>query len=79
MFSPLNFPADRLPDWLAAVHRVLPFQAMGEVVRGTLCVGHLPAGGHGVRAPWRVVRRLVPGDLPDPHATRVMLGRRSPS
>jgi ABC-2 type transport system permease protein len=36
MFSPLNFPADRLPDWLAAIHRVLPIQAMGEVMRGTL-------------------------------------------
>jgi ABC-2 type transport system permease protein len=35
MFSPLTFPAERLPDWLAAVHRALPIQAMGEVVRGT--------------------------------------------
>ncbi len=30
MFSPLNFPADRLPDWLAAIHAVLPIQSMGE-------------------------------------------------
>jgi len=36
MFSPLNFPAERLPDWLAAIHAVLPIQAMGELVRGTL-------------------------------------------
>jgi ABC-2 type transport system permease protein len=36
MFSPLNFPVERLPDWLAAIHRVLPIQAMGEVIRGTL-------------------------------------------
>lgn len=42
MFSPLNFPADRLPDWLAAAHRVLPFQAMGEVVRGTLASTAFP-------------------------------------
>lgn len=42
MFSPLNFPADRLPDWLAAVHAVLPIQAMGEVVRGTLAGGSFP-------------------------------------
>ena len=34
MFSPLNFPADRLPDWLATLHSVLPIQAMGEVLRG---------------------------------------------
>ena len=26
MFSPLNFPADRLPGWLAAIHRVLPIE-----------------------------------------------------
>lgn len=36
MFSPLNFPAERLPDWLRAVHSVLPIQAMGEVIRGSL-------------------------------------------
>jgi ABC-2 type transport system permease protein len=36
MFSPLNFPPERLPDWLGAIHAVLPIQAMGEVIRGTL-------------------------------------------
>ena len=36
MFSPLNFPAERLPDWLQGVHAVLPIQAMGEVIRGSL-------------------------------------------
>lgn len=42
MFSPLNFPASRLPDWLAAVHAVLPIQAMGEVMRGTLAANAFP-------------------------------------
>jgi len=42
MFSPLQFPADRLPDWLAAIHRVLPIQAMGEVMRGTLAPTQFP-------------------------------------
>ncbi len=42
MFSPLNFPADRLPGWLAAAHRVLPFQPMGEVVRGSLASATFP-------------------------------------
>ena len=42
MFSPLQFPADRLPDWLAAIHRVLPIQAMGEVMRGTLSPAEFP-------------------------------------
>lgn len=36
MFSPLNFPASRLPDWLQSIHSVLPIQAMGEVIRGSL-------------------------------------------
>jgi ABC-2 type transport system permease protein len=36
MFSPLSFPAERLPDWLRVIHSVLPIQAMGEVIRGSL-------------------------------------------
>jgi ABC-2 type transport system permease protein len=42
MFSPLNFPPERLPDWLAAIHAVLPIQAMGEVIRGTLAGNVFP-------------------------------------
>jgi ABC-2 type transport system permease protein len=42
MFSPLNFPADRLPGWLAAIHSVLPIQAMGEVMRGSLASNTFP-------------------------------------
>jgi ABC-2 type transport system permease protein len=36
MFSPIDFPADRLPQWLQAIHRALPFQYMAEAVRDTL-------------------------------------------
>lgn len=42
MFSPITFPASRLPDWFAAVHAVLPFQYMAEAVRDTL---DTPPGG----------------------------------
>jgi ABC-2 type transport system permease protein len=42
MFSPLNFPPERLPDWLATIHAVLPIQAMGEVIRGTLAGNVFP-------------------------------------
>lgn len=35
-FSPVNFPADRLPGWLQAVHVGLPFEAMGIVMRRAL-------------------------------------------
>lgn len=36
MFSPINFPAERLPEWLQTVHQVLPITSMAEVMRGTL-------------------------------------------
>jgi ABC-2 type transport system permease protein len=42
MFSPLNFPVERLPDWLATIHRFLPVQAMGEVIRGTVASNVFP-------------------------------------
>ncbi|WP_049576762.1 ABC transporter permease [Streptomyces sp. SBT349] len=42
MFSPIIFPASRLPDWFAAVHAVLPFQYMAAGVRDTLAS---PPGG----------------------------------
>ncbi len=38
MFSPVNFPADRLPEWLQDVHRFLPIQYMAEAIRETLVV-----------------------------------------
>ncbi len=42
MFSPLTFPPERLPDWMESIHRVLPIQAMGEVIRGTLASNVFP-------------------------------------
>jgi len=36
LFSPITYPAGRLPAWLSAVHDVLPFRAMGDIVRGAL-------------------------------------------
>jgi ABC-2 type transport system permease protein len=39
LYSPINFPPDRLPDWLAAIHLVLPFQHAANVVRAGLTVG----------------------------------------
>lgn len=42
MFSPLNFPAARLPEWLQAIHAVLPIQAMGETIRGSLAPSVFP-------------------------------------
>ena len=39
LFSPVNFPASRMPAALQAVHRFLPVEYMADVVRGSL-TGH---------------------------------------
>lgn len=36
LFSPINFPPERLPSWLARLHEFLPIQFMVESVRATL-------------------------------------------
>jgi ABC-2 type transport system permease protein len=42
IFSPINFPASRLPGWLQEIHALLPVQAMGEVIRGSLASSTFP-------------------------------------
>jgi len=42
VFSPINFPASRLPEWLQTVHSLLPVGAMGEVIRGSLAGSTFP-------------------------------------
>jgi len=39
LFSPINFPIDRLPGFLAAIHRVLPITYMADLTRWSL-TGH---------------------------------------
>jgi ABC-2 type transport system permease protein len=39
LFSPIEFPLSRLPEWLQDVHRVLPVTYMADVMRGSL-TGH---------------------------------------
>jgi ABC-2 type transport system permease protein len=36
MFSPILFPASRLPDWVARLHALLPFRYMADAIRETL-------------------------------------------
>jgi ABC-2 type transport system permease protein len=36
LFSPINFPASRLPSVARAIHSVLPVQYMADIVRGSL-------------------------------------------
>lgn len=42
MFAPINYPAERLPDWLAILHNFLPLQYMAQAIRETIDV---PPGG----------------------------------
>lgn len=61
MFSPITFPASRLPHWLATVHDVLPFRYMADAVRHTL---DTPPGGvsplpFAVLAVWAVLGFLA--------------------
>ena len=36
LFSPINFPLSRLPNWLQDIHRVLPISYMADIIRGSL-------------------------------------------
>lgn len=61
MFAPINFPAERLPDWLATTHEWLPFQYMAQALRETIAV---PAAGvsvlpFAVMAVWAVLGLAV--------------------
>ncbi|NIS80784.1 MAG: ABC transporter permease [Anaerolineales bacterium] len=40
LFSPINYPVERLPGWLANLHRVLPVKYAADAVRGTLVSGY---------------------------------------
>jgi ABC-2 type transport system permease protein len=42
-FSPINYPAERLPGWLQQVHDWLPLESMGQVVRAALTDGIVDA------------------------------------
>jgi ABC-2 type transport system permease protein len=70
LFSPVNFPAERLPGWLQGVHEVLPIAAMADLIRGTLVGGTQPDVGHdlvvlglwcaiGAAVTWRAVGRTA--------------------
>ena len=39
LFSPIVVPIELFPDWLAAIHRVLPFYPMASVIRAGLTEG----------------------------------------
>lgn len=61
MFSPINFPASRLPSWLSHVNAVLPFEYMGEFSRhilfGTSITGSVVA--FSVLAAWAISGLII--------------------
>lgn len=60
-FSPIAFPPERLPAWLAEVHRFLPFGPMADVIRaGLLSEPGIDVGrAYLVLAVWLVIGALV--------------------
>jgi ABC-2 type transport system permease protein len=54
IFSPINYPAERLPDWLQTIHDLLPVESMGEIIRGSLAMETFPltAGPFMMLAAW---------------------------
>ncbi|WP_217587553.1 ABC transporter permease [Lentibacillus saliphilus] len=50
MFSPVNFPMERLPEWLQMLHEVLPIYSMSEIMRAALASSTFDVGlGHYVK------------------------------
>ncbi|MDF1507331.1 ABC transporter permease [Robertmurraya sp. DFI.2.37] len=43
MFSPVNYPMDRLPEWLQVLHEFLPIYSMAEVMRASLAASTFDA------------------------------------
>lgn len=52
--SPMLFPADHLPGWLAAVSELMPFGAMATMVRDGLHGGFSSIGTYAVVSMWSV-------------------------
>jgi ABC-2 type transport system permease protein len=61
LYSPINFPADRLPGWYAAMHEYLPFQHAAAVMRDGLTHGLVDNVGrsYGILAVWTLAGWLV--------------------
>ena len=65
-FSPINYPQDNLPGWLAELHEYLPFLPMATVVRGGLTQGLVSnvVQSYVVLSAWGVIALgLVAGSL----------------
>lgn len=61
LFSPVDFPARQLPGALQAVHRILPVEAMADVMRWSLTGRYVanPAASFALVAAWCVAALLL--------------------
>lgn len=57
LFSPISFPAGRLPQWAQDLHQWLPFEQMALVVRAGLCSDQvsMPLRSWAVLTAWALV------------------------
>lgn len=62
-FSPVFFPPERLPNWLATLHDYLPFYPMALAVRSSLTNGlvDMTANAWLVLSAWTIVGALITG------------------
>jgi ABC-2 type transport system permease protein len=62
-FSPLNFPIERLPDWLATIHEGLPFHHMAVLIRSSLTTGLVTAAPIDwlILGAWTAIAALLTG------------------
>jgi len=59
-FSPIMYPVERLPGWMAAIHKVLPMQYMADLSRGTLTDIDVNLGlAFAVTGAWCVVAVII--------------------
>lgn len=60
LFSPINYPVERLPDWFGTLHRGLPMMYMADLVRGTMTDMDVNLGlAFGVVGAWLAVGFVV--------------------
>jgi ABC-2 type transport system permease protein len=62
-FSPVSFPIERLPGWLATVHEYLPIHHMALVVRASLTDGLVAVTSQSwiILLVWLVIAAVITG------------------
>ncbi|TFC83773.1 ABC transporter permease [Cryobacterium cheniae] len=48
LFSPVSYPASRLPDWLATAHEFLPIEPMAQLIRAGLVQNEFTMPAHSI-------------------------------